>query len=110
MPWEQPVLKALLESIHSSNFSYSLAGNSLLLFVCRCIFSFMHICYFVCFRSCERVLDILRNSTDILLPILSVLVWDPLATWTLTTTKANRLQPDVTPVPMVESMSRYIIC
>lgn len=45
-------------------------------------------------KTCERVMRILRDSRDVLLPIVSVLLHDPVAHWSLSNSKLNRLQPE----------------
>uniref|UniRef100_A0A915IL05 Non-specific serine/threonine protein kinase n=1 Tax=Romanomermis culicivorax TaxID=13658 RepID=A0A915IL05_ROMCU len=45
-------------------------------------------------KTCERVMRILRDSKDILLPIVSVLLHDPVTHWSLSPSKLNRLQPE----------------
>ena len=44
------------------------------------------------FRSCERCLMILRENRDVILPVLEVLLYDPLYLWTLTPSKAKKIQ------------------
>ncbi|XP_043247163.1 serine-protein kinase ATM-like [Amphibalanus amphitrite] len=43
-------------------------------------------------RSCERTLSVLRESVQVVLTIVRVLLDDPLYAWTLTPDKVNRLQ------------------
>ncbi|CAG0892650.1 unnamed protein product [Darwinula stevensoni] len=43
-------------------------------------------------RSCERCLMVLRENRDVILPVLEVLLYDPLYLWTLTPSKAKKIQ------------------
>ena len=45
-------------------------------------------------RCCEQTLKLLQEQREIIITLLQVLLYDPLFTWSINSTKALRLQSD----------------
>lgn len=45
-------------------------------------------------RNCERVMRLLRDSKDVLVPIVSVLLHDPVSNWVLSSEKIKKVQSE----------------
>ena len=70
-------------------------------------------------RSCEVTLNVLKAHRDVVMTLLEVLMFDPLFAWSLTPTKAYKLQYGHEPAPekakqwkqqVLSSNTAYFVC